>query len=339
MWLALALVACGKKPDPPKKHDGAVAPISIDAAALDAAFSSDVEPTSPPPAPTLGKGRGDCKPDYAPRPKRDPNPMCKAPAGVFQMGTNAKDPLYVDSQPAHAVRVKRFRIDRYEVSVAQVVFYLNTVKSNHCPGARDDQCFAIGGDPELVREKDGVFSAGVGPLEAAGSGAGAGAERLPMSGAHTLGAERYCEWAGKRLPTSAEWEYAARHDPRSGKDLTYPWGDRFEKNRTNCGDDCGDEFPREAPVGSFDGTGGRGDDSSPLGAHDMVGNAHELTASCFAPYKPCSGACDDPGPATAPCARVTRGQSSALGKAAIASFVRGRKAMGSGGFRCVVPEP
>ena len=45
----------------------------------------DIEPTLPPPAPTIRPG-GDCKTEYAPRPTRDPNPMCKVDGGTFEMG-------------------------------------------------------------------------------------------------------------------------------------------------------------------------------------------------------------------------------------------------------------
>ena len=312
--------ASGSNPPPPKgTSDASAAPTVADASISD-------EPTAAPPSPTLSKTRGDCKPDYAPRPKRDPNPMCKVPGGTFVMGAKDDDKNATDDErPAHKVTVPSFAIDEYEVTVAQVAFYLNTVKDDRCPGADQDQCFRIGGDPHLLDEANGTFS--VGP----------GMDRKPMDGASFAGAERYCEWVGKRLPTEAEWEYAARHDPKTGKDYRFPWGDRFEKKRTNCLDeDCADGFDDRSPVGSFDGTHGLGDDSSPIGAHDMTGNAMEITASCFARYSTCEGACSDVRPDRADaCKRTLRTPSFA--SPADATTVTPRQAdIGEAGFRCVL---
>ena len=326
MWIAVVLTACGKKAEPTKKHDAAPSVrVQADAVAptIDAGVAIAGEPTSPPPPPTLGHGRGDCKPEYAPKPTRDPNPMCKVPGGTFVMGADDKEKPA--NGPAHRVRVKSFTIDRYEVTVAQVAFFLNTVKDNHCPEAitPSGACFEVRGMyADHLLEKDGVYV--VKP----------GSERLPCTRASPEGAARYCAWAGKRLPTEPEWEYAARHDPKTNKDYIYPWGDTFEKNRTNCAeDDCADGFGGLAPVGSFDGTNGRGDDSSPFGLHDMSGNAPELTSSCSRPYKACPDVCDDPGPATSRCGHAGRWASYSALSSKLQTYFRGGFAVRRG-FRC-----
>ena len=242
------------------------------------------EPTVPPPAPTLKRGgKGDCKVEYAPRPTRDPNPMCRIAGGSFMMGAAPSDREAADNErPARKVRVSTFHLDQFEVTVAQVVHYLNAVKDNRCVDASAGTCFQIGSSSPVV-ERGGVFLARP------------GTDRLPMDHASAEGAERYCAWVGKRLPSDAQWEYAARHDPKTGRDHRYPWGDRFEPKRANCNeDDCMDGFGRLAPVGSFDGSGGRLDGTSPFGVHDLAGNGAEIVKDCMAPPVPCDDECVDP---------------------------------------------
>jgi gamma-glutamyl hercynylcysteine S-oxide synthase len=281
------------------------------------------EPTVPPPAPTLKPGgKGDCKVEYAPRPTRDPNPMCRIAGGSFMMGAAPSDREAEDNEkPARKVRVSTFHLDQFEVTVAQVVHYLNAVKDNRCQATRWGECFLIGDSSPLI-ERDGTFYARP------------GTERQPMDHATAIGAERYCAWAGKRLPSEAQWEYAARHDPKTGRDHLYPWGDRFEPRRANCyEDDCKDGFVRLGSVGSFDGTGGRLDGSSPFGVHDLAGNGPEVVQDCMAAPAPCDGECVDPlGRGAENCERVVRFNDFTSSPSGLRGTLRqgGREA----GFRC-----
>lgn len=298
--IVLAIAACSKTSDGPSR------PADRDSArpaAADAAAAEPGEPTVPPPEPTVRSGgKGDCKTDHAPRPTRDPNPMCKVAGGEFTMGTAEKDlPDRTNASnyevPAHRVVLSPYHIDQFEVTVGQVIHFLNAAGDNRCE-TRTGLCFP------LADSSSSPIS-----LEAGTYRAAPDTERLPFGMASFEGASKYCAWAGKRLPTEAEWELAARHDPATGVTSVFPWGDSFEPMRCNCADeDSRDGFAEQAPVGSFDGTDGRRDGSSPTGVHDLSGNAPEIVADCFARYSECKEPCRDPrGPEDRGCQRVERG--------------------------------
>lgn len=105
-----------------------------------------------------------------------------------------------------------------------------------------------------------------------------GAKR-PVDSVTWYEAEEYCKKSNKRLPTEAEWEYAAR----GGTNTEFYWGDDFDPTKTNfCDSNCvmnirtanlSDGYPNTAPIGSFP--------ANPYGLHDMAGNVNEWVSDWF----------------------------------------------------------
>ncbi len=169
--------------------------------------------------------------------------MVFAPAGTFSMGSSENDPDALPIElPAHSVTLDAFWIDQTEVTNET---YTRCVEEGVCKESRYADSPAY----------NGIY--------------------WPAAGVSWQDAVDYCTWVGGRLPTEAEWEYAARGE--SG--VRFPWGDQWDGRRANtCDANCSeswadqsvdDSYGESAPVGSFP------DGASWVGALDMAGNVWE----------------------------------------------------------------
>lgn len=179
--------------------------------------------------------------------------MVRVSAGAFVMGSNDGP---ADERPAHTVQLRQFEIDRLPVSNTDFAEFLEHAGAQAGDGARyydwDD-------DDARIHRVGGAWRAD------------AGYQDHPVVEVTWLGARIYCEWRGKRLPTEAEWEKAARGNDKR----PYPWGNSAP-TKQYAHFDSG--WNHTAPVGAYP----KG--ASPYDALDMAGNAWEWVASAYRPY-------------------------------------------------------
>lgn len=225
------------------------------------------------------------RPAVSPPPQRCPDGMEFIHGGKFFMGSDAKHPILRSASPAHQVDVDDFCLDQTEVTLGA---YRQCSTRGECKRAFRDSAWPQGGldEPEWQRQLV-AFSALCNENYD-------DRDEHPVNCVTWYQAEAYCAWRGAKLPSEAEWEYAAR-----GSDgRVYSWGDQTpDSERMNgCGQEClawradaglslhanlydqDDGFPGTAPVRSF--PAGR----SQHGLYDMAGNVFEWTADQHRPY-------------------------------------------------------
>jgi formylglycine-generating enzyme required for sulfatase activity len=187
--------------------------------------------------------------------------MALIPAGSFTMGQDGSKPK---NGPAHTVDLPAYEIDRFEVTNEEFAWfveqtgYVTYAEENSTKNWRD-----------ATEDKDSH----------------------PVVYVTWDDATAYCQWAGKRLPTEAEWEKAARGD--DGR--AYPWGADFVPDNGNF---------YEGGIRGTTAIGSFGAGASPHGVHDLAGNVREWVEDFFLAYE---GAAADADPFFGEENRVNRG--------------------------------
>jgi formylglycine-generating enzyme required for sulfatase activity len=170
---------------------------------------------------------------------RDGKLMVWVPGGTFRMGASPEDGAAAyDEHPAHSVSLSGLWLDATEVTNAE---YRRCVEAGACTPPQRTAAFD---DPASADH--------------------------PVLWVTWFQAASYARWAGKRLPTEAEWERAAR----GGTTTRHPWGEAWQPGLANAIESVGgDRFIEAAPVGSFP--------ADRWGLHDMLGNASEWVADRY----------------------------------------------------------
>ncbi|GGI02221.1 ergothioneine biosynthesis protein EgtB [Arthrobacter liuii] len=195
------------------------------------------------------------------------------PAGPFTMGTSLEPWALDNERPAHQVDLPAFWIDTVPVTNGAYRRFIDA------DGYQDPQWWsgpgwqhrmAAGLEAPLywVRDGQGWYRRRFGVFEPV-------PDAEPVQHVCWYEAEAYARWAGRRLPTEAEWEKAARWDPASGRSHRYPWG---EGNPLPSQANLGGKTLRPAVAGSYPAG------ASATGARQLIGDVWEWVASEFRPY-------------------------------------------------------
>jgi formylglycine-generating enzyme required for sulfatase activity len=220
----------------------------------------------------------------------DADNMVRIPGGSFTMGSTSTetsragvpDQFAASERPPHAVVIRSFALAKYDVTFDD---WDACVNDGGCDGYRPDDH-------------------------------GWGRGKRPVINVSWADAQSYITWFSAkrghsfRLPTEAEWEYAAR----AGTTTAYYWGDAIGDNNANCGH-CGSAWDgkKTAPVGSFA--------ANPWGLYDMSGNVWQWTFDCW--HDNYSGAPNDGSSWTTTYGISSLGMTSAIPGCTAQSVIRG----------------
>ena len=202
-----------------------------------------------------------------------PDEMVRFPGGRVTLGTDDRSTAYDNERPAHPVELEAFWMDVHPVTNAAYLAFVEDGGYDD-PGHWSEAGWGWREEAGLTAPRywsvgaegwEERFMDRVGPLH----------PRRPVCHVCYWEAEAYASWAGKRLPTEAEWEAAASWDPGAGRARRYPWGEAPPTaSRANL-----DALLFETTeIGSYP------DGRSPTGCWDMLGNVWEWTSTDFHAY-------------------------------------------------------
>jgi iron(II)-dependent oxidoreductase len=203
----------------------------------------------------------------------EPGTMVRFPAGRVEMGTDDMSAAYDNERPRHGIVLDSFSIDVHPVTNGEYLAFLEDGGYDAREvwseagwawkveaGLTAPKYWAASDDGWTERFMDRIV-----PLD----------HHRPVCHVCYWEAEAYARWAGKRLPTEAEWEAAASWDPETGEKRAYPWGEEAP----TAGHANLDQLLFETtPVGSYPAG------ASPIGCWDMLGNVWEWTSTDFRAY-------------------------------------------------------
>ncbi len=232
-----------------------------------------------------------------------PDIMQRVPAGQFQMG----DTVYAEEGPVRTETVAAFDIDRHEVTNAQFARFVAETGYVTVAERPVDPAAYPGLPPAALQPGSAVFRFDERSFDPGNPGTwwvftpGAswrhplgprsdlhGLEHHPVVHVALADAQAYARWAGRRLPTEIEWEWAARAARADAPNSTLQpaeantWQGEFPQKNAQT-----DGFKASAPVGCFQPNG--------LGLHDMIGNVWEWTSDAYHASRPDRPALKDTG--------------------------------------------
>ncbi|GGM61489.1 hercynine oxygenase [Dactylosporangium sucinum] len=182
-------------------------------------------------------------------------PEVLVPAGSFTMGTSTEAWALDNERPSHDVFVGDYLIDAAPVTNAEYAAFVDDRGPDVAP-------------LHWTRDPSGWLATTFGRTAPIVPDA-------PVVHVSWHQATAYAAWAGRRLPTEAEWEKAARWDPATGRSRRYPWGDEDPgPEHANLGQ----RHLAPAPVGAYPAG------ASPLGVHQLIGDVWEWVSSDFTAY-------------------------------------------------------